>query len=261
MLVSVMASFKSSSRGRTQRVYELEHRLDLVPAPAKPGVVEWDGAAVTVENVTTAIPAPLGSSAEPQVLSRNVSLCVNEGESLSVAGENGAGKTSLVRTLAGLWDPVSGTARIPPNAFFLPQESYFTKGTLAQQICYPHTREPDVASARALLDKVGLLDDLGDKLGEVRDWANVLSGGQKQRMGFARLLCHFERLPAGAPKFAFLDEPVSAVSKEGVVDLLRVAKRAGVTLITISHSEVVDNEHPRGVILKRGGEFETVVRE
>ena len=133
--------------------------------------------------------------------------------------------------------------------------------TLARQICYPELLDGDFG-ARSLLEKVGLLADFGDKLGEVKEWSSVLSGGQKQRLSFARLLCHFERLPEKdrKAKFAFLDEPVSAVSKEAVVELIQLAQRAGITLITISHSDVVDQLHPEGVVLKRGGEWEILKR-
>jgi ABC-type uncharacterized transport system fused permease/ATPase subunit len=178
--------------------------------------------------------------------------------------------------LAGLWEPAAGSAResfcgaffltpgshseIPASAFFVPQDAYFSVDTLARQVCYPDVLDGDFGAAR-LLQTVGL-GELEPQLGEVKEWSSVLSGGQKQRLGFARLLCHFERLPADAKaKVAFLDEPVSAVSKEAVVELIKLARKAGLTLITISHSDIVDDEHEFGLVLKRGGGWEVVERD
>ena len=87
-------------------------------------------------------------------------------------GRNGVGKTSLFRTLGGLWQPVTGDAAtrpltLPKDMIFVPQKTYLTDGTLREQLVYPDAAvaidDPgalDDNSAAELLQKVGLVSKL-----------------------------------------------------------------------------------------------------
>lgn len=105
---------------------------------------------------------------------RSRCVCVQEvkrGQHTLIRGRNGVGKTSLFRTLSGLWKPVTGDAAtrpliLPKDMIFVPQKTYLTDGTLREQLAYPDAvaamRDPgtlDDTSAAELLQKVGLVSD------------------------------------------------------------------------------------------------------
>lgn len=94
-------------------------------------------------------------------------LQVTEGESLLLAGPSGAGKTSILRAVAGLWSSGSGTIRrfgtpvgmgVQGDIFFVPQRPYVVLGTLRDQLLYPTWANPseeepsDELSARRCAD-------------------------------------------------------------------------------------------------------------
>lgn len=77
------------------------------------------------------------------LLVSNLSFSIKQGQNLLIIGPNGCGKSSLFRILGGLWEIKSPGKLIVPNSrqdlFYLPQRSYFTYGTLREQIIYPNS--------------------------------------------------------------------------------------------------------------------------
>lgn len=78
-------------------------------------------------------------------LIRNLSFIFEQKRNVLVTGRSGCGKTSLFRCLNGLWNSYNGeliVSKLPENRlFFLPQSSYFTSGSLLEQIIYPTIEE------------------------------------------------------------------------------------------------------------------------
>ena len=73
----------------------------------------------------------------------NLSFELPIGKSLLIKGENGVGKTSLMRLLAGLWKPDSGKLKINSSykTMFIQETPVLTDGTLLQQLIYPKNIE------------------------------------------------------------------------------------------------------------------------
>ena len=90
-----------------------------------------------VENLNIEVPD------KSKTLIRNLSFTFARGRNVLVTGRSGCGKTSLLRCLNGLWTSYSGKLLVNnyEKFFFLPQSSYFTSGSLLEQIIYPRIEE------------------------------------------------------------------------------------------------------------------------
>ncbi len=116
----------------------------------------------------------------------------------ALLGRSGAGKSSLIKALAGLI-PATGTpwAELPPEARsigYLPQNAaLFPHLTALENVAFPLRGRDRFDRACALLDELGLREFAPRP-------AKQLSGGQAQRIALARALAH-------APKLLLLDEP------------------------------------------------------
>jgi ABC-type uncharacterized transport system fused permease/ATPase subunit len=176
------------------------------------------------------------------IIAGNLNLTVRRGEDTMIWGVNGVGKTSLFRTIAGLWDAPShdgsrnGTNGIQVNlskSLFVPQRAYFMRSaSLRDQVTYPQAgsfEEDD--RILSLLKSVQLEElTLRYKLDDVEDWTNLLSGGQKQRVVWARVLYH-------QPDIVFLDEATAAINESSLHQLYRLIKENGhTTIVAISHN-------------------------
>ena len=157
-----------------------------------------------------------------RTLIRNLSLSLNDGDNLLIVGSSGAGKSSFLRAVAGLWTAGDGSIQRPADTevYFLPQRPYCTLGTLKDQLLYPSLEDineddyPDghVLSRAHLLrqsmsdeDLLRILDEVnlselpirvGDGnpirgLQTEADWSNMLSLGEQQRLAFGRVVCCF----------------------------------------------------------------------
>jgi putative ATP-binding cassette transporter len=89
--------------------------------------------------VLTVTDLSLETPERKRMLLRNLSFSLTNGEHLLIVGSSGAGKSSLLRAIAGLWTSGCGTIErlSDEDVYFLPQRPYCTLGTLKDQILYP----------------------------------------------------------------------------------------------------------------------------
>lgn len=174
-----------------------------------------------------------------RVVLRDVDLDVMAGEVLCVTGDNGTGKSTLLKLLAGTLLPDAGSMRIGGHdsasvaARRLATTSYNDdRSWYARLSCWENLRF--WLSLRGCWpgDAARLLDEAG--LGHARDTrVGVLSSGQRARLGVVRALA------ADAP-LVVLDEPtraVDATARVTVRDMLAEAAGAGRALVVATHDE------------------------
>jgi simple sugar transport system ATP-binding protein len=209
----------------------------------------------------------------------DISMDVRPGEVMCLLGDNGAGKSSLIKTFSGVHQPDKGTLLLEgEETIFNSPRDAIDRGiaTVYQDLAmiplsgisrnFFLGREPtkgmgpfkmfDVAKAdritREELNKIGI---------ELRDTSQpvaTLSGGERQSVAIARAI-HF-----GA-KVLILDEPTSALGVKQAAIVLRYiahAKEQGLGIIFISHN--VYHAHPIGdrfTVLERGRSIGTFQKD
>ena len=172
----------------------------------------------------------------------DVSARFSPGTTTALVGPSGAGKTSLFRVLAGLWEPTAGTITRPDVAgaidesfqvFYVPQKPYLVSETLRDQVMYPlpgdQERDDEVVEALSRVNLMKLVRTSPEGLNRLpHDWADVLSGGEKQRVGLARLYFH-------KPAYAVLDEATSAINPDEEGAFYSHLGTLGITAFSIAH--------------------------
>ena len=189
-----------------------------------------------------------------KTLVEKLSFELRADQSLIIMGASGTGKSSVLRTIAGLWPGASGLLERPAanQLMFLPQRPYMVEGCLRDQLLYPYPdRGASDEEILAVVEAVHLSDVLERVEGEldrVVDWNNMLSLGEQQRIAFARLFLR-------QPKFAFLDEATSALDEDNQDHLYRQIRESKIGYISVGHRTTLIPFHDRLLTLDRSGSW------
>jgi PrtD family type I secretion system ABC transporter len=195
-------------------------------------------------------------------------FALKAGEALGIIGPSGAGKTSLVRTLVGIWRPAKGSVRLDGAALeqwdaealgrhigFISQTVELFDGTVAENIARMSVAPDSNAVLRAARaagahDMILRLPSGYDT--PIGEGGEALSGGQRQRIALARALY-------GDPFLVVLDEPNSNLDSEGEAALLQAitsAKARGAIVVLIAHRPFVLSVCDHILVLANGMQVE-----
>jgi ATPase subunit of ABC transporter with duplicated ATPase domains len=175
---------------------------------------------------------------------REVSFEVEREQRLLVMGLNGAGKTSLLRILAGESEPNAGSFRLG-HGVSLGYYAQEHEGIRAGASVLAHMREqaPEVEerTLRALLGMFSLTGDVA------RQDAGTLSGGEKTKLALAQLV-------AGRHNLLLLDEPTNNLDPPSRTGVARALEQWPGTMVIVSHDpEFVEALQPQRVLFMPEG--------
>src|SRR5947209_14630881 len=252
-----IAHWKSFVAAR-QSWQRLTRLLEQMPAQTMPTQLQAPTSRLSVEGIAMVPPG------DQRLIVQDVTFALEAGNGLGVIGPSGSGKSSLIRALVGVWQPVRGKVRLDGAALdqwssdmlgrhigYLPQDVELFAGTVAQNIC---RFDPDaiseniIAAAReaGVHEMIIKMSDGYDT--QVGEQGVSLSAGQAQRVALARAL-------DGEPFLIVLDEPNSNLDTEGdeaLTRAVRSARERGAIVVVVAHRPVGIEAVDMLLVLKDG---------
>ena len=191
---------------------------------------------------------------DKEILFSHLHLSINSGDKIALTGNNGCGKSTLMRILAGDLSPSSGTVLRPEHLYYVPQHfGQYDRQTIAQALGISHKLSAlhAILSGDATEKHFNTLND--DWNVEERAQASLdswgldgitlsrpmegLSGGEKTRIFLAGMELH-------NPTAILLDEPTNYLDADGRERLYNLIRRTSATVLVISHDRTLLNQLP-----------------
>ncbi|QUI25062.1 ABC transporter ATP-binding protein [Vallitalea pronyensis] len=202
----------------------------------------------------------------------DISLTVNQGETLGIIGRTGSGKTTLVNMLLRMYNPPRGTIFIDGHDMldlpikvlreavgYVPQDNFLFSDTIARNIAFGVSEE-NVEAIETVAKQANVHENIiafSDQYATVIGERGVtLSGGQKQRVSIARALIK-------KPPIMILDDAVSAVDTSTEEQILGHIheERANKTTIIIAHRISTIKNSDKIIVLDEGRIIESGTHE
>ena len=194
----------------------------------------------------------------------DISLHIQPGEFVAIAGESGSGKSTLVDLLLGLLGPTSGIVEVsgrpprdaistwPNSISYVPQSVTIFQDSILKNIGIglqaSEISANRVAEVLRLAQLEKFTNNLPNGINEVLgERGNTLSGGQIQRLGIARALYN-------NPDLLILDEATSSLDSKTEADITEMILRlkGSLTLVVIAHRLSTIRNADRVIFLKNG---------
>ena len=266
-----IAHWKSFVAAR-QSWHRLTRLLELMPVRPTPTLLQPPSSRLSVEAVGIVPPG------DQRLIVQDVTFALTAGNGLGIIGPSGSGKSSLVRALVGVWQPVRGKVRIDGAALdqwssdvlgryigYLPQDVELFAGSVAQNICRfdsEATSDSIIAAAKEAGVHEMIIKMREGYDTQVGEQGTALSAGQAQRVALARALY-------GNPFLIVLDEPNSNLDTEGdeaLTRAIRGARERGAIVVVVAHRPIGIEAVDQLLVLKDGrmqafGPKETVLAQ
>lgn len=200
----------------------------------------------------------LSLSIGDQHILEDLNFSMERNSILSVIGENGSGKTSLINILSKTYTNHKGIVRLNEKNILLYPKSVYNQilgSLIGNASVYPHLSIKENLNYMAKLYqldqcRVAKILDIIDLSGEKDKKVKAISMGMKQRLGLGIAFLH-------NPELILLDEPTNGLDQAGVKDLIALIKKLnqdhGVSFLIASHNfEFLDKLKPEILALKKG---------
>ncbi len=196
----------------------------------------------------------------------HINLTIKPGEFVSLVGQSGTGKTTLVRCLIGEEQPTEGSIKIGDwditsigkreipylrrqVAVIFQDFKLLPKKTLAENVAFAlEVAGKSNKKIKELVPKVMGIVGLGQKM---KRYPNEVSGGEQQRAAIARALVY-------QPKVLLADEPtgnLDSINAQEIIDLLLKINEFGTTVVLVTHNKDIVNRLKRRVVTLHDGKI------
>jgi ATP-binding cassette subfamily F protein 3 len=224
---------RASTTGRAQSRLKLLEKIKPLENPAandKKMAISLDANRQSGKMVLEVKDLSIGYRDKP--VGQNITFSIHRGERVALLGPNGTGKTTLLKTIAGLLPPLEGTIRkgyhVSAGYYEQEQKNLVEEKQVLHELWdeYPHLDEQTVRTVlgRFLFSGEDALKNVGD-----------LSGGERSRLALAKLIC-------SRANFLLLDEPTNHLDILGNEALEEALLNYPGTLLFVSHDRYFINK-------------------
>ncbi|EOO25055.1 hypothetical protein ICM_05957 [Bacillus cereus BAG1X2-3] len=189
---------------------------------------------------------------EPKDTLKNINLSINPGELVVIVGESGSGKSSLLKLLAGLYQPSTGSIqyeKAESKVSIAWQDPFLYDSTLIENLCFDNKIPLNVIQEKSELVNVhSIVEKLSEGYEEkVKNNGGNFSGGERKRISLLRALVQ-------NPNVLILDEPTSGLdpkNQQKVWEMIANLDRS-VTRIVSTHDIDKINRADKIIVLSKG---------